>query len=76
MMEPSRSKVTAKYQATIPGPIRAYLKLKQGDTVEFAVIDQQVVLRRSIPLDLDYLRSVEQTLSEWNSSHDEAYNDL
>jgi antitoxin PrlF len=75
-MELTRSKVTAKYQATIPGPIRDHLKLKQGDTVEFALIDDQVVLRRSTPLDLDYLRSVEQTLDEWHSTHDEAYNDL
>jgi antitoxin PrlF len=75
-MEQTRSKVTAKYQATIPGPIRDYLKLKQGDTVEFTVVNSQVVLRRSTPLDLDYLRSVEQTLSEWNSPHDEAYDDL
>lgn len=72
-MEQARSKVTAKYQATIPGPIRDYLKLKQGDTVEFNVINSQVVLRRSAPLNLDYLRSVEQTLNEWNSPHDEAY---
>jgi antitoxin PrlF len=75
-MEQSRSKVTAKYQATIPGPIRDYLKLKQGDTVEFALVNSQVILRRSAPLDLDYLRSVEQTLSEWNSPHDDAYDDL
>jgi antitoxin PrlF len=75
-MERTRSKVTAKYQATIPGPIRDYLKLKQGDTVEFAVINEQVVLRRSLPLDVEYLRGLEKTLSEWNSPHDKAYDEL
>jgi antitoxin PrlF len=75
-VEQTRSKVTAKYQATIPAPIRDYLKLKQGDTVEFAVVNEEVILRRSVPLDLDYLRSLEPTLSEWNSPHDEAYDDL
>jgi mRNA interferase MazF len=75
-MEQTRSKVTAKYQATIPAPIRDYLKLKQGDTVEFSVVNKQVVLRRSAPLDMDYLRSVEQTLTEWNSTHNEAYDEL
>lgn len=75
-MEQNRSKITAKYQATIPGPIRDYLKLKQGDTVEFAVLNQQVVLRRSTPLDVEYLRGLEETLTEWNSPHDQAYDEL
>lgn len=76
-MEQVRSKVTAKYQATIPGPIREHLKLKHGDTVEFAVVDDQVVLRRSVPMDVEYLRALNDTLSEWNSPEDdEAFNNL
>ena len=50
---------------------------RQGDTVAFDVKDGEVVLRKVAPLDLEYLRSLEATLSEWSSEHDEdAYHDL
>ena len=71
------SRLTSKFQATIPALIRDKLDLKAGDTVAFDVKDGEVVLRKVSPLDLEYLRSLETTLSEWSSEHDEdAYRDL
>ncbi len=71
------SKLTRKYQATIPAAVREALQLGAGDTVAFDIEDGQVKLRKSQPLDRDYLRGIEETLSEWASEADEqAYGEL
>ena len=71
------SRLTSKFQATIPTLIRDKLNLKAGDTIAFHVKDGEIVLRRVAPLDLEYLQSLETTLSEWSSENDEdAYHDL
>ena len=71
-------KVTAKGQTTIPQEIRALLKIKPGDLIAWeAADDGSVHVRRVQPLDLDYLRAVEGTMTEWASAADEdAYRDL
>jgi AbrB family looped-hinge helix DNA binding protein len=58
------SKVNAKYQVIIPVLIRDYLRLEAGDTVEFILIDNRVVLRRNSPLDSNYFNCVVHTLNE------------
>ena len=76
-MKSSKSKLTSKYQTTIPQEVRELLLLKKGDEVVFEIEDGQVVIRKATPLDLEYLSSVESTLSEWNSENDEdAYKNL
>lgn len=71
------SKLTEKYQATIPREIRRVLKLKKGDSVLFEVNRNVVAVRKATPKDLDWLKGLESQLSEWNSKNDEdAYNDL
>jgi antitoxin PrlF len=76
-MKAAKSKLTSKYQTTIPQEVRELLLLQKGDEVVFEIEDGQVVLRKATPLDLEYLSSVESTLSEWNSDNDEeAYRDL
>ena len=71
------SKLTRKYQATIPAAVREALKLEAGDTVAFDIADEQVTVRKSQPTDLDYRRGIEDTLSEWASAADEeAYANL
>ena len=71
------SKVTAKYQATIPQEVREFLGIKQGDTVAYEIEAGEVKLRRASPLDLAYHGAVAATLTEWNSrTDDEAYRDL
>ncbi len=71
------SSVTEKYQATIPQPIREYLGIKKGDKVMFEVLFDTVQIRKMLPTDFEYLKSISGTLSEWTSeADDEAYNDL
>jgi antitoxin PrlF len=72
------SKLTTKSQATIPGKIRKILGLHPGDSVAFEVNDdRKVLIRKATPIDLEFARALEGTLSEWLSKNDEeAYRDL
>ena len=46
-----RTKVTEKYQTTIPKLIRDVLKVKPGETVEWYIIQGMVVLRKPVKLE-------------------------
>lgn len=72
------SKVTTKYQATIPKEIRAKLDLKAGDYVMFEERNDEIVISKVTSIDWQYLKSVSLTLeAEWLSEADEkAYGDL
>jgi len=72
------AKITSKGQTTIPQAIRALLNVKPGDLLAWeALASGEVRVRRVEPLDLEYLRAVEGTLSEWGGPEDEAaYADL
>ncbi len=70
------AKITSKGQMTIPKKVREAAHLTEGDVISFVVEGDRVTLRKLAPAD-DYLRSVEATLSEWNSQEDEeAWRDL
>jgi len=76
-MQTSTSKLTQKYQTTIPAPVRKLLHLQAGDAVAFDIEDHVVHLRKASSIDLVFTKSLEETLSEWNSPADEAaYRDL
>jgi antitoxin PrlF len=71
------SRLTKKYQATIPKPVRAALHLKAGDTVAFDIAGGSIRLRKARKADLEWNRALLGTLSEWSSESDErAYRDL
>jgi len=71
------SKLTTKYQATIPAQVREKLGLAQGDVIAFEIKGDKVSLRRATPADLGYANALTATLSEWGSRNDEAaYRDL
>jgi AbrB family looped-hinge helix DNA binding protein len=72
------SKLTEKYQATVPAEIRKALKLVKGDHITFEVLDDlSVVVRKASRSDQEWSRALEGTLNEWSSAHDErAYRDL
>lgn len=71
------SKLTSKYQATIPARVRKVLGLDQGDSVAFVIEGDKVLLRRATPLDREFAKALEGTLEEWLSPNDEeAYRDL
>lgn len=72
------AKVTAKGQTTIPKKVREALRVRPGDLLLWEVQPGgKAAVRRVQPLDLEYLRALEMTLSEWAGPADEeAYRDL
>lgn len=72
------SKVTSKFQATVPADVRAALGIKAGDTVAWVVKDGVATVRR-MPNDLkgwDPLTWL-SFANEWLSPEDEeAFRDL
>tara|TARA_R110002096_G_scaffold246654_1_gene438862 strand:+ start:10420 stop:10689 length:270 start_codon:yes stop_codon:yes gene_type:complete len=77
IMQTATSKLTKKYQATIPEPVRKLLDLHMGDEIAFDIEDDGVHLRRARPVDIAFAQSLENTLSEWTTKNDEeAYRDL
>ena len=72
------AKITAKGQTTIPHDVRAALHVAPGDSIAWEVDAEGVAtVRRVRPVDLEYLKAIEGTLSEWSDTADEeAYRDL
>lgn len=71
------SKLTTKFQTTVPTSVRKVLQLKAGDMVGFEIDGNEVRLRRASPLDLAFTQALEGTLSEWSSrADDQAFKDL
>lgn len=65
------SRVTTKYQTTIPLEVREKLGIQQGDMVAFELENGVARLRRIVPLDVEYAKALAGTLSEWASENDE-----
>ncbi|MGB4117460.1 MAG: type II toxin-antitoxin system PrlF family antitoxin [Polaromonas sp.] len=65
------SKLTTKYQATVPTSVRKVLHLKAGDVLGFEINGNEVKLRRATPLDLAFTEALAATLPEWASKADE-----
>lgn len=71
------SRLTTKYQATVPTSVRQLLQLKAGDLVGFEIEGNEVRLRRATPLDVAFTQALEGTLAEWSSEQDDqAFRDL
>jgi antitoxin PrlF len=72
------AKITAKGQTTIPRNVRAALQVAAGDLIAWSVgSDGTATVRRVQPLDIEYLRATQGTLSEWAGAADEeAYRGL
>ena len=76
-MQTPTSKLTKKYQATIPKVVRKKLKLNAGDVIAFEIENETIKLRKARPIDIEFSSALVPTLSEWQSQNDEeAYNDL
>jgi antitoxin PrlF len=75
---PAISKITAKGQTTVPQEVRTALKSKPGDLIAWEIEPNgRVAVRRIQPLDVEYLKAVQGTLSEWHTAEDEkAYGNL
>lgn len=72
------SRLTSKYQATIPKEIRKHLNLKKGDQIFYELLpDDTVIVCKTSPLDLHYLEALNVTMNEWETEEDEqAYKNL
>ena len=72
------SKLTSKFQATVPKEVRQTLSLTSKDQIIYEILeDKTVIIRKASPLDKAYLKGLDNTLDEWNSDDDEkAYKDL
>lgn len=71
------AKITSKAQTTVPAEVRKALKVGPGDTLAYRVGPDGVVVTRAEPMDFAYLRSLETSLSEWETAEDAAaYDDL
>jgi antitoxin PrlF len=71
------SKLTAKFQTTVPTSVRRALHLQAGDFVGFEILGNEVRLRRATPLDMAFNQALEATLGEWHSAADDkAFKDL
>ena len=72
------AKITSKGQTTIPQDVRAALRVVPGDLIAWEVDAKgTATVRRVQPMDLEYLRAVEGTLTEWAGANDEeAYRGL
>ena len=76
-MKTAISKLTKKYQATVPEPVRKILDLKAGDSIAFEIDKDTIKLRKANPIDIEFMNALVPTLNEWNSQNDEeAYSDL
>lgn len=72
------TRLTSKFQATVPKEIRKHLHLESGDEILYELLsDNTVIVRKISPLDLDYLTALNSTMNEWKSDEDEqAYKNL
>lgn len=74
----SNSKLTSKFQTTVPQNIRSLLNLEAGDQIIFEITqNKQVIIKKAMPTDIAFFNALESTLSEWNSKNDaEDFSDL
>lgn len=74
----AQSRLTSKGQATIPVGVRRKLRLKPGDRVIFEEsASGQILMHKAEPIDIELLKALDSSLTEWNSENDEkAYGDL
>jgi bifunctional DNA-binding transcriptional regulator/antitoxin component of YhaV-PrlF toxin-antitoxin module len=71
------AKITSKSQTTVPKEVREALKAGPGDTLGYRVGPEGVSVIKVEPLDWEYLKALESTLSEWNTPEDAAaFDDL
>ncbi len=76
-MKTSVSRLTKKYQATVPEAVRNILNLKAGDAIVFDIENEIIKVRKARSIDMEFSSALVPTLGEWNSQNDEeAYNDL
>lgn len=67
----SLSKVTSKFQTSIPKDVREKLAIHAGDYVTFAIKGNAVTFRKVEKIDKNLLKLMQKNLHEWNSKEDD-----
>jgi antitoxin PrlF len=65
------STISSKGQTTLPAAVRRLLRVSSGDSILYELEKETVRIRRATPLDLDWAKAVESTLTEWSSPADD-----
>ena len=71
MPRPLTSTLSAKGQTTIPVRIRRELGIKAGDIINYEISGDTVHIRKTTPLDIEWAKAVESTLTERSSNDDD-----
>lgn len=65
------SKASRKNQTTIPARVRKALKIAKGDTLLWTIDGDEVSIRIMNKVNVDWTKTSEMSLLEWNSEEDE-----
>jgi AbrB family looped-hinge helix DNA binding protein len=65
------SKITSKGQVTVPLKVRKELGIEPGDSISYEVHEESAVIRRIPKVDIEWAKSIENTLSEWGDDLDD-----
>jgi len=66
------SKLTSKYQTTVPAAVREALCLEKGDMLAFEIADDgAVTVRKAVALDQAFADALQSQLSEWATDEDD-----
>jgi antitoxin PrlF len=65
------SKVTSKGQVTVPKKVRDSLGIKEGDSLAYEVHEDNAVIRRIPRIDVEWAKSMGNTLTEWTDELDD-----
>ena len=71
MARPLTSTLSIKGQTTIPVRVRRELGIEPGDTIRYELEDDGVRIRKTSPLDVEWAKVVESTLTEWTGDDDD-----
>jgi len=71
MIEIITAKVTSKGQVTIPKKVRETLEIVDGDSISYEVHESTAVIKKVPRLDVEWAKSVENTLTEWSDELDD-----
>ena len=70
-MEVITSKITSKGQVTVPKIVRDSLGLTEGDFLGYEVHENDAVIRKIPKIDIEWAKSIENTLTEWSDGLDD-----
>ena len=66
------TKLSSRFQITIPKEIREALNLKAGDSLFVRALENgHIILKKEYPVDKEYCQALTPLLAEWNSREDD-----